>query len=91
MFGKERPNPLEYEQSYGNYWFVQDCLQKSLEGHMNFVLVPKSSDFRISHMTVKNLLFKELNMSKLSRRIIFPMYSKELQMITIDKQLSKRD
>ena len=83
----------EYQKNYGKFWLISDNMQKISEGHGpdEFKLLTKPDDFRQSHRTVKDLLFNTTDLEQLSRKVVFPMYIRELQIKNIDLELAKRD
>ena len=49
----------------------------------------KSAEFRKAHMEVKNFLFTQTDMKELSRGKTFPIYTRELNLLKIDRELRK--
>ena len=80
----------EYKQIYGFYWLVADNLMRLSKGKELLVKI-KSQEFRSAHMEVKNFLFSTVDNSLLSRTKIFPIYTKELNLQKIERELSESE
>ena len=76
----------EYDHIYGFYWLLSDSLTRLSKGK-EYAVQTKDKAFRKAHMEVKNFLFSQEDYAELSRKKIFPIYTRELRMKQINKEL----
>ena len=86
-----RVSDLEYKEIYGFYWLLCDSLKRlETEENKEFIVKTKDKEFRKMHMEVKNWLWtQEDHQTELSRRKIFPIYTDQLRLKDLKKEIKR--
>ena len=88
--GRGTRSDKEYQQVYGFYWLLTDSLSRlETKQDKEFIIKTKDKEFRKMHMEVKNWLWTQDPETELSRKLIFPIYTDQLRLKILNKELAK--
>ena len=88
--GRGARSDREYQQIYGFYWLLTDSLLRlETKENKEFIIKTKDKEFRKMHMEVKNWLWTQDPEMELSRKLVFPIYTDQLRLKKLNKELSR--